>query len=203
MIELLDEELSIKAQKGNEEAVNTLLIRYKNLVNKISRRYFLVGSDIEDIVQEGMIGLYKAIMNFSQDKNASFKTFASTCIKHHIQNAIKVASSEKNKVLSTALSITEDPTFEKDEKLGFKLFNELPSPVEKIIEKEKMQEIKDIVKEALSPLEQKILALYLGGYNYNEIAQIASISKKSIDNGLSRIKNKLSFLKEERIKKIN
>ena len=178
MIELLDEELSIKAQKGNEEAVNTLLIRYKNLVNKISRRYFLVGSDIEDIVQEGMIGLYKAIMNFSQDKNASFKTFASTCI-------------------------TEDPTFEEDEKLGFELFNELPSPVEKIIEKEKMQEIKDIVKEALSPLEQKILALYLGGYNYNEIAQIASISKKSIDNGLSRIKNKLSFLKEERIKKIN
>lgn len=201
MTELLDEELSLKAQDGNEEAVNTLLIKYKNLVNKISRSYFLVGSDIEDIVQEGMIGLYKAIMNFSQDKNTSFKTFASTCIKHHIQNAIRVASSEKNKVLSSALSITEDPTFEDDEKLGFELFDELPSPVEKIIEKEKMQEIKDIVKIALSPLERKILALYLGGYNYNEIAEIANISKKSIDNGLSRIKNKLSFLKEEKFLK--
>ena len=195
MSEILDEELSLKAQNGDEDAVNALLIKYKNLVNKLARSYFLMGGDMEDIIQEGMIGLYKAIMHFSQTKNASFKTFASTCIKHQIQNAVKVASSEKNKVLSSALSIAEDSTFEEEEKLGFETFSDQPSPDDKILEKEKLEELKILVSKTLSPLEAKILSLYLSGYSYNEISQIAGISKKSIDNGLSRIKNKLSFLK--------
>ncbi len=194
---LNDEELSLKAQSGDEEALNTILINYKSLVNKLARSYFLLGGDMEDIVQEGMIGLYKAIMHFSPQKNASFKTFASTCIKHQIQNAVKVASSEKNKVLSTALSIADGPELEEDN-LGFELFSELPSPDEKILEKETVEEIKEFMSKTLSQLEVKILSLYLKGYSYNEIAEIANISKKSIDNGLSRIKSKLSFLKNYR-----
>ncbi len=197
MSELLDEQLALQAQNGDEESVDELLSRYKNLVNKLSRRYFLIGGDIEDIVQEGMIGLYKAIIHFSAQKNATFKTFATTCIKNQIQNAIKVASSEKNKVLSSALSIADAPTFDDENKLGFELFNELPSPDDELLEKEKLEELKKIVEKTLSSLEIKIFSLYLNGYSYNEISKFAGISKKSIDNGLSRIKHKLSFLKND------
>ena len=194
---MTDEELSSLAQKGDENAVNELLSRYKSLINKISRSYFLVGGDIEDIIQEGMIGLYKAIMNYNGEKNASFKTFASTCIKNQIQSAIRIASSEKNKVLSTALSIQDQNLDEDEEEMEIILPSSLPSPDDKILEKENVEEIFKIIKSTLSELEQNVLMLYLKGYNYNEISSKMNISKKSIDNALSRIKNKLSFLKKE------
>ena len=194
---MTNEKLIIEAQEGKAEAVNTLLSQYKSLVNKISRSYFLIGGDMEDIVQEGMIGLYKAIINFSPDKHASFKTFASTCIKHQIQNAVKVASSEKNMMLSTALPIAEQKSHEDDEEIEILSPSSLPSPDDKLLEKERIEEIKNEIDKALSPLENKILSLYLRGYSYNEIAEIGNLSKKSIDNGLSRIKNKLSFLKKD------
>ena len=194
---MTDEKLSILGQNGDKNAVNELLTRYKSLINKISRSYFLVGGDIEDIIQEGMIGLYKAIMNYSNDKNASFKTFASTCIKNQIQSAIRVASSEKNKVLSTAMSFQEQNTDEDDEEMEIMLPSTMPSPDDKVLEKENVKEIFEVIKKSLSDLEQKVLVLYLKGYNYNEISERMNISKKSIDNALSRIKNKLSFLKKE------
>jgi len=195
---MTDEELILKAQQGQTEAVNTLLTKYKSIVNKISRSYFLIGGDMEDIVQEGMIGLYKAIINFHSDKHASFKTFAATCIKHQIQNAIKVASSEKNMILSSALPIAEQIKQDDDEEeLEILVPSSLPSPDDKVLEREKINELKKAVSKALSPLEKKILSLYLRGYNYSEIAQIGDLNKKSIDNGLSRIKSKLSFLKKD------
>lgn len=193
---MTDEELSLSAKQGNEEALNTLLAKYKNLVNKLSRSYFLIGGDMEDIVQEGMIGLYKAIMHYEPQKSATFKTFAYTCIKHQIQNAVKLASSEKNKVLSSAFFIG-DEFGEENENIELELPSDLPSPDDKLLEKERFEETKALMLKTLSPLEVKILLLYLGGYSYNEISQMAGISKKSIDNGLSRIKNKLSFLKND------
>ena len=196
---MTDEELSLKAQSGDEVALNDLLQRYKSLVNKISRSYFLLGGEIEDIVQEGMIGLYKAIINFSPSKNASFKTFSATCIKHQIQSAVKLASSERNKVLSTALPIAEKVSHEEDDEdlIEIILPSSLPSPADHSLEKEHFGEIKKSIIKTLSPLEFKIFALYLKGYSYNEISNLAGISKKSIDNGLSRIKSKLAFLKKE------
>ncbi|MBQ8443895.1 MAG: sigma-70 family RNA polymerase sigma factor [Clostridia bacterium] len=198
---MTDEELIIKAQEGKDEALNELLKRYKSLVNKIARSYFLLGGEVEDIVQEGMIGLYKGIMHYSEDKNASFKTFATTCIKHQIQTAVKMASSEKNKVLSTALPIAEKVSRDEDEEEALEIIvpSTLPSPDDTVLEKEHFQEIKQSILKVLSPLEIKILSLYLKGYSYNEISNIASISKKSIDNGLSRIKHKLAFLKKEKL----
>ena len=193
----MTEEILIKnAQNGDTEAVNTILSKYKSLVNKISRSYFLIGGDMEDIVQEGMIGLYKAIINFNSDKHASFKTFASTCIKHQIQTAVKSASSSKNMVLSSALSIAEQVNFEDDEEIEILLPSSLPLPDDKILEKERLLELENAITKTLSPLENKILALYLKGYSYNEIAEIGNLNKKTIDNGLSRIKNKLAFLKD-------
>lgn len=199
---MTDEELSLKAQQQNEEYVNILLKKYKSVVNKISRSYFLTGGDIEDIVQEGMIGLYKAIMNYSPDKNASFKTFASTCIKNQIQSAVKIASSKRNQVLSSALSFThEENNDEQDEEFEILLPDDEPTIDEKLIQKERIKELKEEIKNSLSPLELKVLSLYLKGFSYNEIAEIAKLNKKSIDNALSRIKNKLSFLKNEKLYK--
>ena len=195
---ITDEEYSVKAQHGDESAVNTLLTKYKSLVNQIARSYFLTGGDIEDIVQEGMIGLYKAIMHYKDDKAASFKTFASTCIKHQIQSAVRVASSEKNKVLSSALPIMEQLNSEDDEDSSEIVFpSDLPSPDDRILEKERISEIIGKIKKTLSSMELKVLNLYLKGYSYDEISKIGNLSKKSIDNALTRIKNKLAFLKND------
>jgi RNA polymerase sporulation-specific sigma factor len=194
---MTDEEIIIEAQNGKPDAVNTLLSKYKSLVNKIARSYFLIGGDMEDIVQEGMIGLYRAIINFAPDKHASFKTFATMCVKHQIQNAVKVASSEKNMMLSTALPIAEQKSHEDDEEIEILIPSALPSPDDEVLENERISELTNAITKALSPLENKILSLYLKGYSYKEIAEIGNLNKKSIDNGLSRIKNKLAFLKKE------
>lgn len=194
--DLTDEELSPLAQNGDENAVNTLLKKYKSLVNQIARSYFLTGGDMEDIVQEGMIGLYKAVMNYKAGKSASFKTFASTCIKHQVQSAVRVASSEKNRILSTALPIIDQLNSEDEDEKEIIFPSDLPSPDETLIEKERLNEIVKKIKDVLSEMELKVLVLYLKGYSYNEIANIENISKKSIDNALSRIKNKLAFLRQ-------
>lgn len=194
--ELSDEELASLAQNNNEIAVNTLLKKYKSLVNQIARSYFLTGGDMEDIVQEGMIGLYKAIMHFKNTKSASFKTFASTCIKNQVQSAVRVASSEKNKVLSSAIPIIDQLNSDEEDEKEIIFPSDLPSPDEKLIEKESLKEIMTKIKETLSSLELKVLSLYLKGYSYNEIAKISNLNKKSIDNALTRIKNKLSFLRQ-------
>ncbi len=195
---LTDEQLAMLAKNNDDEATNLLFNRYKNHVNAIARSFFLIGGDIEDIIQEGMIGLYKAIRSYTEDKKASFKTFASICIKHQIQNEVKKASSEKNKLLSTAIPILEQVDHDDDNEHGeVILMSELPSPDDMVIANENAKELNQKIDKSLSSLERKILTLYLRGYNYTEISQIGNVNKKSIDNALTRIKQKLSFLKHE------
>ena len=192
------EELIEKAQNGDENAIEKLLSSFKPLVNKIARSYFLTGGDIEDLVQEGMIGLYKAIKTFKKGKSASFMTYAGTCVKNQIQTAVRIASSEKNMVLSTALPIDSKESFDdEEEEIEIVLPSPLPKPDEKIENKENFAQITKQIVKSLSQLELKILISYLKGFNYSEIAQQNNISKKSVDNALSRIKNKLSFLKNQ------
>lgn len=193
-----EEKLALLAQNGDESAMNELLIKYKSVAAKLARSYFLVGGDMEDIVQEGMIGLYKAIITFRENKHASFKTYATVCIRHQIQSAIKKASSEKNMLLSSALPIWEQTADEDDydSKLEIIIPSALPEPLTKVIASENVQELKQKLKKTLSPMEIKVLNLYLKGYSYNEISEKGDLPKKSIDNALSRIKNKLSFLKK-------
>lgn len=195
---MTDEILALNAKAGDEIAMNELLIKYKSIVNKIARSYFLVGGDMEDIIQEGTIGLYKAILGFNPNRSTSFKTFAVVCIKHQIQTAIKIASSEKNKILSSALPIWEQSDGEEDyeSRLEIIIPSDLPSPDDSLIANENIQELKAKIKKSLSPLEVKVLNLYLKGYSYKEISDLGEISKKSIDNALTRIKNKLTFLKK-------
>ena len=192
------EELIEKAQNGDENAIEKLLSNYKPLVNKIARSYFLTGGDIEDLVQEGMIGLYKAIKTFKKGKTASFMTYAGTCVKNQIQTAVRIASSEKNMILSTAVPIDSKTNFDdEEEEIEIVLPSPLPKPDEKVENKENFAQITKKIVKALSPLELKILIFYLKGFSYSEIAQQNNISKKSVDNALSRIKNKLSFLKNQ------
>ena len=193
---MTDEELALKAKNGDLNAMNELLSKYKSLVGKLSRSYFLLGGDVEDLAQEGMIGLYKAIQGFSQNKNASFKTFASICIKHQLLSAIKVASSQKNMILSSALPITEQSEDEEENFIEIILPSSLPQPDDTLLEKESEKELQEKIKSSLSPLEIKVLSLYLKGFSYKEIAEKAGISTKTIDNALSRIKKKLQFIKK-------
>lgn len=191
--QLTDEELIKKIKIGDEMAETELFSRYKDLVVKIARGYFIVGGDLEDLVQEGMIGLYKAIKGFSDEKEASFKTFAVLCIKHQIQTAIKHANTNKNKPLSSAVSFqsfTENGTSENLDFLPIALILE-DTPEEKIIDKENFKSLNEKIKSHLSPLEFKVLKLYLQGYSYKEISSVLAVSSKSIDNSLSRIKTKL------------
>lgn len=193
---LTDENLAIKAQENDYESEIELFARYKNLVSKISRSFFLVGGDPEDIIQEGMIGLYKAIKNYDKEKNATFSTFAFLCIRRQIQSAIKVASSKRNMMLSKAIPIVEEFD-EDDEPIGLVIPSTSRQPDDQMISKETMQEVKQKIEKSLSKMELLILRQYLKGQSYDEISKQLDINKKSVDNALSRIKNKLSFLKSD------
>ena len=196
---MTDKELVALSQKGDESAENEILEKYKDTVVKISRGYFIIGGELEDIIQEGMIGLYKAIKNFSKNKNATFKTFAIMCIKHQIQTAIKKANTKKNLPLSNSVSLQSfSEKSEEDEFLPVNLIFQV-SPDEKIINRENYKYLVSAIKKTLSKKEFEVLKYYLRGYTYKEIADFLNLNQKSIDNSLSRIKNKLKNIHNEAI----
>lgn len=190
---MTDEQLASLAKQGDYNAELELFNKYRNVINKFSRGYFLIGGDVEDLIQEGMIGLYKAIKNYSPDKDASFATFASLCIRRQIQSAIRNASTQKNKLLSSAVPITD----EDDDDYGVFSITSGDRPDEALINRQTNQEIFTGLKKLLSPLEFDVLKHYLAGLSYEQISQKTNLSKKSVDNALSRIKNKLSSLKNQ------
>lgn len=145
---MTDEQLVLLAKEGNSEAELELFNKYRSLINKYSRGYFLVGGDVEDLIQEGMIGLYKAIKNYSQEKDASFATFASLCIRRQIQSAIRNASTQKNKILSSAVPITD----EEDDDYGIFSITSADRPDQKLINKQTNEEIFSQLKKCYLPL---------------------------------------------------
>ena len=189
---MTDEQLALLAQQGNSNAELELFNKYRSLINKCSRGYFLIGGDIEDLVQEGMIGLYKAIKNYSADKAATFSTFASLCIRRQIQSAVRNASAKKNKALSSAVPIM----YEDSDDTGVYLIADGESPDSILIHRQTSQAIFEELKKLLSPLEYDVLKYYLSGLSYQQIASKTKQTKKSIDNALSRIKKKLAAIKE-------
>lgn len=189
---MTDEQLALLAQQGNSNAELELFNKYRSLINKCSRGYFLIGGDIEDLVQEGMIGLYKAIKNYSADKAATFSTFASLCIRRQIQSAVRNASAKKNKALSSAVPIMDEDS----DDTGVYLIADGESPDSILIHRQTSQAIFEELKKLLSPLEYDVLKYYLAGLSYQQIASKTKQTKKSIDNALSRIKKKLATIKE-------
>jgi RNA polymerase sporulation-specific sigma factor len=191
--ELSDEDLVEKVRFGDDQALEALIHKYKNFVRAKARSYFLIGADREDIVQEGMIGLYKSIRDYRDDKLTSFKAFAELCITRQIITAIKTATRQKHIPLNSYVSL-DKPIYDEDSDrtlLDVICGSRVSDPEELIINQEEFDDIEVKMGEILSDLERKVLMLYLDGRSYQEIAVDLKRHVKSIDNALQRVKRKL------------
>jgi RNA polymerase sporulation-specific sigma factor len=190
---LEDEETVELVHAGDSDALDYLINKYKNFVRAKARSYFLIGADREDIVQEGMIGLYKAIRDFKEDKLTSFKAFAELCITRQIITAIKTATRQKHIPLNSYVSLDKPIYDEESDRTLMDVISgaKVLDPEELIINREKFDDIEDKMAELLSDLERKVLALYLDGRSYQEISEDLNRHVKSIDNALQRVKRKL------------
>ncbi|WP_305956512.1 RNA polymerase sporulation sigma factor SigH [Anoxybacillus suryakundensis] len=192
--EQLEDEMIVElVHQGDSEALDYLIHKYKNFVRAKARSYFLVGADREDIVQEGMIGLYKAIRDFKEDKQSSFKAFAELCITRQMITAIKMATRQKHIPLNCYVSL-DKPIYEDDSArtlMDVLSGTKITNPEELIINREEFDHMEEKMTELLSDLERKVLLLYLEGRSYQEISEELNRHVKSIDNALQRVKRKL------------
>ena len=195
-----DEDLIEHVRSGDGSALDLLIERYKAFVRAKARSYFLIGADREDIVQEGMIGLYKAIRDFRDDKLASFKAFAELCVTRQIITAIKTATRQKHVPLNSYISLDKPIYDEESERTLLDIISVavVADPEELMIHREEFDAIEIQMKELLSELERDVLILYLDGRSYQEIAEDLSRHVKSIDNALQRVKRKLEKYLERR-----
>ena len=185
-----------KAKNDDSESMELILKSFKPKVNAICREYFLIGSDFDDILQEGMIGLYKAIQNYDKQKNNNFSQFASMCIHRQIQNAVKIANAKKHIPLNDYMSINTEGGVENNGDSPQIYLVTKDKGAEKIsLEKEQNSHIINQIKEQLNEEQFKVLLLYLNGYKYNEIAMIIDVKPKKIDNIIQTIKRKLKNFK--------
>lgn len=188
-----DEDLVLMAQQGDMDAMVSLMEQYKSLVRIKARGYFLVGADHEDIMQEGMIGLYKAIRDFKIDRLVSFRAFADLCIKRQIITAIKTATRQKHIPLNSYISLNK-PIYEEgnDRTLLDVIEGNISNPEELYINQEEMASIQNMMDEALSGFERQVFVAFLDGKSYQEIALMLGRHTKAVDNALQRIKKKLT-----------
>jgi RNA polymerase sporulation-specific sigma factor len=190
---MLDEEIITHAKSGNIKALEYMINKYKSFVRAKARTYFLIGADREDIIQEGMIGLYKAIRDFREDKLSSFRAFAELCITRQIITAIKTATRQKHIPLNSYVSLNKPIFDEESDRTLLDVISEenISDPEEMIINREEFSGIEAKMCEILSSLEWEVLSFYLQGKSYQEIAEELERHVKSIDNALQRVKRKL------------
>ena len=195
-----DEQVVEMCHQGDSEAEEYLLNKYKNFVRAKARSYFLIGADHEDIVQEGMIGLYKAIRDFKPEQLSSFRAFAELCITRQIITAIKTATRQKHIPLNSYVSLNKPLYDEESDRTLLDVIMEgrISDPEELIINRENLGNIHNKISEVLSGLEQEVLQAYLDGKSYQEIADALGRHVKSIDNALQRVKRKLEKYLEEK-----
>lgn len=195
---LSDEELLRRLRAGDADAEEALYMRYKPVVRSRARTYFLVGADREDIIQEGMIGLYKAVCDYEFDKQASFRVFAELCITRQIITAIKTATRQKHIPLNSYVSLNKPIYDEESDRTLLDVITEgyLANPEDVLINREDMSLIEVRIAQSLSPLERQVLAKYLQGKSYQEISRDMKRQIKSIDNALQRVKRKLAKIME-------
>ena len=197
---MTDDELLRLHRAGDARAEETLYARYKQIVRSKARTYFLVGADHEDIIQEGMIGLYKAVMDYQFDKAASFRGFAELCITRQIITAIKSATRKKHVPLNTYISFNRSVYEGENERplIDVLTSTRISDPEEVLIGRESYAAVADSIEHSLSKLEHNALGLYLYGYSYQQIADMLQITTKSVDNAIQRVKKKL----ETRLKEL-
>lgn len=184
-----DEELILGAQAGDDTALETILVRYKPLVYKKSQPYYLAGGDDDDVIQEGLIGLYKAVMSFDKSKFPLFNVFAGVCIERRIISAVKKASRLKHNPLNTYISLSGDDESETEiEPIESDIAK---NPENIFIEREAVTGLEGKINNALSTFEMQVLLCQLNGHTYKETADILNRDTKAVDNAMQRIKKKL------------
>ncbi len=193
-IKLTDEEIIVKIRNGEEEALSYLINKYIDLVNMKVGKYFIIGAEKEDIIQEGLIGLYKAIKTYNTEIKNSFKTFANMCIERQIITAIKTSNRQKHMPLNSYLSLNiaaYDNNEENGEELIDKINNGIvEDPLDTIMKEEHYKEIENAIDEHLSKFEKKVLAGFIKGESYVRIAEKLDAPVKSVDNAIQRIRKK-------------
>ncbi len=199
-VDMQDEDIVALAKDGDDSAREFLIVKYKNFVRSKARSYFLIGADREDIIQEGMIGLYKAIRDFRGDKLSSFRAFADLCITRQIITAIKTATRQKHIPLNSYVSLNKPIYDEESDRTLLDVISgiRITDPEELIISQEEIDDIELKMGEILSSLEWRVLMFYLEGKSYQEIALDLNRHVKSIDNALQRVKRKLERYLEDR-----
>ena len=186
-----DEELIRRAQNGEKKLEEFLIDKYKGMVRKKAHAMFLIGGEQEDLIQEGMIGLFRAVRDYRPSKNASFATFASLCVERQIYKAIEISGRQKHRPLNSYISLSEENSPLKNTE-----DTKQQNPEEIIIDRESTNLMQEKIKERLSPFENQVLRAYLEGKDYHQIARQMEKSPKSIDNALQRIRNKIHDLME-------
>ena len=190
--EIPDEELIAKIRLGDMKAQNYLLEKYKSLVNMKANRFFLVGAEDDDMVQEGMIGLFKAIQSFDLEKNNSFKTFANLCIERQLITAIKTSNRQKHIPLNSSFSLNTAAYDENEDTSVIEILdtNVVEDPLETITKREYMEFVENRIEKNLSGFEKQVLSRYIQGESYVDIANKLNSPVKSIDNAIQRIRKK-------------
>lgn len=190
---MTDETLIAAAHSGDIGAEEYLYERYKPFIRSRARSYFLIGADKEDIIQEGMIGLYKAIRDFNPDKTNSFRGFAELCVTRQIITAIKAATRQKHIPLNSYVSLNKPMYTEEADRTLIDVLSaaRVSDPEEAVIGQETYTSMEEQLRTSLSPFEREVLTLYLDGRSYAEIASMVSRQQKAVDNALQRVKHKL------------
>lgn len=186
------------AKSGDESAINFIMDKYNNIVNMKASRFFAIGIEKEDIIQEGMIGLYKAIQSFDGNKQNSFKSFANMCIERQLITVVKSANRQKNLPLNSAFSLNS-PIYEDGDLDAIDILdiNLVEDPLDTIANKEYFNQMETKIDENLSDFEKKVLKHYKQGKSYNDIAKEMDTKVKSIDTALQRIKKKATKIKNQ------
>ena len=185
-----DEELINQIRENDPQALNEIIERYKSLIEIRVSNYFINGAEKDDLMQEGRIGLFKAIMNYDAEKDASFNTFANLCIERQLINAVKNSNRQKHMPLNNYVSLNGSDDNSSNESIDTVLNNSVEDPLDTITKKEYINEINDTLDKNLSDFEKDVLDLLLKGYKYDEIAKKLDSNSKAIDNAIQRIRKK-------------
>lgn len=190
--QMTDEQLIENIKNDDQMALNSLIKRYDDIVNMKASKFFMIGAEKEDIIQEGMIGLFKAIKSFDVEKEVSFKAFADLCVKRQIMTAIKSSTRQKHIPLNSYVSLNKTAFDDEDDRAVIEMLDmeTVPDPLETITNEETYKKIEMKMNEVLSDFEQKVLSGYLDGESYSEIANSLGSHIKAVDNAVQRIKKK-------------
>ena len=203
-----DEELILWYRDGEEEAASFIMNKYKNLVRKKAGSMYILGADKEDLIQEGMIGLFKAVRDYDMGRDVNFYTFADLCVSRQMYTAVQASNRQKHLPLNTYISLYGQSVYSEEEQEEYDLINRLVSgremnPEEMVIQQENMEIFENAIMKELSELEKQVFELHLTGMTYTEIAKVLGRDEKSTDNALQRMKNKIKKIVKRSMEQYN